>query len=191
MYFIRTSLDGIERLTCLEQGVISYEDTAVALTDLQQELLMQLTAQPDTPHLATELRIGSELLADQSVQISEVFSGLKDQLVETGLSEHLIRIGKEGAGKSTHYGFMTEIDDENMLDFAHRGMYKLQKKRGSSGIQRRRQEAPFKALIKSIERKDEVETHTNRKLLAYGGAAIALTIGTASTVYIVVRSKDK
>lgn len=189
MYVIKTINNGIERHTPVEEGVVLYEDSAVQLSDLQHELLQVLTGESDTPFLATELRRGGEFLADKSVKISDVFVGLKEQLTVIGLSEHLIVIGKEGAGKSTHYGFLTSLDDETMLDFAHRGLFKIQQKKGIKLLQRTRQEAPFLAFISSIEEEAQVEVHTNKKALAYGGAVIALTLGTAATVYL--RHKNK
>lgn len=175
----------------MHDGVLETSTGGYAvLTPQQEAFITVLGQQPDTPFLATELRREQEdVLGQKSVSIRDTYDEVHSIFSNVGLGESLIKLHKVGAGKSTHYGILTSRDNETQLDFAHRGLYKISQKR-TRGVQKYRQELPFKTLIRKIEHSDDVETNSHNKLLTIGGAAIALTLGTTSTVYMVMRHRD-
>lgn len=173
---------------CTSEGLVE------EVTPEQEALLRTIATEQNIPFLATELRrLNRGVLDKKDISIHDVFSEVQGIFERTGMGESLLKIGKDKAGKSTHYAMLSSSDDAARLEFAHAGLEKI-RKRKASPIQRRRQEAPFLTFIKSIEDPEGVEIEEDskekRKLLVYGSAITALTLGTASTVYMILKSRD-
>lgn len=158
---------------------------SVMLSVHEQAFLVELMHPVGEPRLAVQMAKNNEDL-NKPVDISVVHQQVKEKLAPTVLDGHLIRLGQ---GKSTWYGMLREDSDQARLEFARDGMDSVDSTTRKALIKQRRKQ-PFLDLIELInEGEDESRFTRNKKLIRAGAATVAITIGSAATVYVIKHKK--
>lgn len=184
MYTFRYESAGERMEASVHEGLLqTSREQSVEIGVQAEEFLRVLSLEPDTPFLATEIKAASDILTANQADISNLYKQTHLLLGKVGLADALLHVGKVGAGRSKQYGMRTSDDVEVLLDFAHRGLFKIGQKKLKK-IQRHRQEIPFRLLIASIEDTTTLERAAHRKSLAIGAVVVALSVGTAATIFL-------
>lgn len=160
---------------------------SVPLTQSESSLLSVLSAPLGAPRLAVQIAV-LDVSLSAPVEIGKVYESVKDKLRPTELTDLLIKVGR---GKATWYGLLDELSDESLRSFAETGISTVDDSRGPKYLLSRRRQ-PFIHLLDVVENGDDNSRFTtDRKHMAVAGAAaIAITIGSAATIYVKHR-KDK
>jgi hypothetical protein len=159
---------------------------SVMLSVHEQAFLAELTHPLGEPRLAVQLAKNNENLR-KPVDISSIYTQVKSKLASTVLDGHLIRVGQ---GKSTWYGMLADDSDEARLDFAQDGIDSVNSVKKIELLQQRRRQ-PFMDLIDFVSNGEEDPKFTrNKKLISAGAATVAITIGSAATVYVIKHRKS-
>jgi hypothetical protein len=159
---------------------------SVMLSTHEQAFLAALTHPIGEPRLALQMSKSNEDLR-KPVDISTVYTQVKAKLASTVLQGHLIRVGQ---GKSTWYGMLADDSDEARLEFARDGIDSVNSAKKIELLQQRRRQ-PFMDLIDLVnEGEDNSKFTRNKKLVGAGAATVAISIGSAATVYVIKHRKS-